>query len=149
MKRFITVALFLVSCVVTSLAQTHAQWQTSFDIALETSKKENKPILLFFSGSDWCKPCIKLKKSILETEPFAEYSKKFVLYNADFPYRIKLDKTLKATNEKLAEQYNKEGHFPKIVLLSPQQKVLCTLGYIDCTPETYIEEIERLLKKNE
>jgi hypothetical protein len=72
-----------------------------------------------------------------------------VLYNADFPYRTKIDKTIKAANEKLAEQYNKEGRFPKIVILSPQQNVMATLGFIECTPEAYVEEIERLLKKNE
>lgn len=149
MKRFIATALFLILSFAYSTAQISVFWQPNYESAVETSKKESKPILLLFSGSDWCKPCIKLKKSILETKQFSDYSQKFVLYNADFPYRIKIDKTIKATNEKLAEQYNKEGSFPKIVILSPQKNVMATLGFIECTPEAYIEEIERLLKKNE
>jgi thioredoxin-related protein len=148
MKRIILIAGFVCFAFLGGRAQEEVQlnWVKSFQQADSISKATNKPMLVFFSGSDWCKPCIKLKKYVLETEEFSKYSEKFVLYNADFPYRTKQDKALKDANEKLASQFNKDGQFPRVIFLSPQQKQLASLGFIDCTPKEYIAKIESLLK---
>jgi thioredoxin-related protein len=37
---------------------------------LVESNKENKPLLLFFTGSDWCGWCIKLQNEVLKTADF-------------------------------------------------------------------------------
>jgi thioredoxin-related protein len=146
MKQVITI--FLLVIALSGFAQTvDLKWETNFQQAVSESKKTGKPILLFFSGSDWCKPCIKLKKYVLETETFAKYSHEFVLYNADFPSSSKLNKELTKANEELAAQYNKEGKFPKIVYLSSSLKQLGSTGFIDCSPNEYIQEIERIVKK--
>ena len=39
-------------------------WLTDFENAKELAKEENKKIILVFSGSDWCAPCIKLENEI-------------------------------------------------------------------------------------
>ena len=45
---------------------------------------------MIFSGSDWCKPCINLKQSILLTDEFAKFSgEEMVLLELDFPYKKK------------------------------------------------------------
>jgi len=86
------------------------------DQALKQSAEEDKPIMLVFSGSDWCKPCIQLKKEILETEAFSETANHLIFLYLDFPYRKanRLSKEETSHNEELAERYNKDGHFPKI-----------------------------------
>ncbi|MEC3875878.1 thioredoxin family protein [Chryseobacterium salviniae] len=101
---------------------------------LETAKKtaaENKElILLNFSGSDWCVPCIKLHKNIIETEDFKKLQADHVILylNADFPRNKKnqLSAELKKENAALADQYNPKGLFPYTLLLNADGKVLKT-----------------------
>src|SRR5258705_691249 len=84
-------------------------WQTDCEKAKVEAKAENKLILLNFSGSDWCGPCIRLKKDIFDSETFMKYAdENLVLVNADFP-RLKknmLSKELQKQNESLADTYN-------------------------------------------
>ncbi len=74
---FITLLLF-------SMADSH--WQTDFAKAKAEAAQANKLILVNFSGSDWCGPCIKLKRDILNSEGFQQYAAEYlVLVQADFP----------------------------------------------------------------
>ncbi|GEO07123.1 hypothetical protein AAE02nite_47870 [Adhaeribacter aerolatus] len=102
-------------------------WRTDLQQAEVEAKKYHKLILLNFSGSDWCGPCIKLEKDIFENQAFQTYADQhLVLVNADFP-RLKknqLDPKQKALNEKLAEEYNKAGAFPLTLLLDADGKVI-------------------------
>jgi len=99
---------------------------------LENAKKQalqNKElILLNFSGSDWCIPCIKLHKNIIETDEFKKLeTENVVVYiNADFPRNKKnqLSAELKKENASLADQYNQKGLFPYTLLLNSEGKIL-------------------------
>jgi thioredoxin-related protein len=121
-------------------------WRTDFDVARADAKKEHKLILLKFSGSDWCVPCIRMEKEVFSTETFQQFaSTSLITVNADFPQRglAKMPKALIQQNEKLAEQYNKEGHFPYTVLLDPDGKVLKTWdGYKGMKPEELIAQVK-------
>jgi thioredoxin-related protein len=102
-------------------------WDNSMDKALEIAKNEKKLILLNFSGSDWCGPCIKLKTEVLDNADFLKFSeKKLVLVRADFPRKKKnqLSEEKTLANEKLAEKYNAKGKFPFTVLIDANGKVL-------------------------
>ena len=64
----------------------HTLWLEDYQVALERSKSENKPVLISFAGSDWCKPCIKLTREVFETPVFEEFAKgQLVLLLLDFP----------------------------------------------------------------
>ncbi len=99
----------------------------SYSQVLEKAKTEQKKVLLFFSGSDWCAPCVKFKKHFIDTEEFKTFaSNSLAVYNADFP-RLKknqLTKDIIATNEQLAEKYNAKGYFPMILLLNANGDIL-------------------------
>jgi thioredoxin-related protein len=118
--------------------------------AVESDAKENnKLILLIFSGSDWCIPCIKMEKEIFQKESFTTYAKDhLVLLHADFP-RLKkhqLPKDQAKQNEELAEKYNKQGSFPFTVLLNPDGKVLKEWdGLVASRPEDFIKQIQSTL----
>ncbi|MEZ4764514.1 MAG: thioredoxin family protein [Calditrichia bacterium] len=65
-------------------------WFTNMDKAMESAGKDGKLVLAYFSGSDWCKPCIMLKKKILTSDTFKKYaSEKLVIVQLDFPQRKK------------------------------------------------------------
>ena len=102
-------------------------WQLNFDQAKAEAKQTNKLILLNFSGSDWCGPCIKLKKDVFESAEFQQFAAdNLVLVRADFPRLSKnqLDAHQTAHNETLAETYNKQGKFPFTVLLDGNGRVI-------------------------
>ncbi|WP_420601622.1 thioredoxin family protein [Flagellimonas sp.] len=118
------------------------EWQENFDDALALANDENKPIVLVFSGSDWCAPCIRLKRGILESEDFREYAAShYVLYNADFPRKKKnqLSSDKLNSNKQLAEKYNPKGYFPLVVVMDKQELVLGKIGFDKkATPKEYI-----------
>ena len=128
---------------------TSATWRTDFTQAKADAAKQNKYILLKFSGSDWCIPCIKMEKKIFDKDAFQQYANdKLILINADFPRQKKnrLSKDLVKSNEALAEQYNKSGHFPYTVLIDAKGKVIESWdGYKDATPEEFVTQIKAAL----
>lgn len=120
MKFLLSVLLF------TSFNINSPAWTTDFDKAKTEAANSGKFILLNFSGSDWCIPCIRLHKEFFETESFKEFAKNhLILVNADFP-RLKknqLSKEQTKKNEMLAEKYNTHGVFPLTLLLDADGKV--------------------------
>src|ERR1700748_808314 len=110
----------------TSGAFAAGGWETDYDKALAKAKAENKQVFLDFTGSDWCGPCIDLRKRVLSSKEFATYAaKNLVLVEIDYPQRKKQSAELKKQNEKLGQQYGiDEKGFPTIVLLDSAGKVL-------------------------
>lgn len=128
------------------LPLTSSTWLTDFQKGKTEAVASNKLIVLNFSGSDWCGPCIRLKKEIFESEAFENYSsEKLVLVNADFPRYKKnqLSNEQVKENEALAEKYNSTGRFPFTILLDSNGKVLKQWdGLPDETAEKFVDEIK-------
>ena len=100
---------------------------TEFEAIKANAKSQHKLILLNFSGSDWCAPCILFKRDYLNSPEFAQLaSKELIFVNADFPRKKKnqLSDALVKRNESLAERYNPQGHFPLTLLLDADGKIL-------------------------
>ncbi|MDG1342570.1 MAG: thioredoxin family protein [Flavobacteriaceae bacterium] len=144
MKYFLLI-VFILSL---NTARLSAQdWRTDWDIAKVEAEQANKKLILVFSGSDWCIPCIKLEKEIWESPSFTQYAEQYyVLFRADFPKRKKnkLPETIQKLNDRLASEYNSKGYFPLVVVLDTKGKVKGHLGYKKLTPEAYIALIEQL-----
>lgn len=120
-------------------------WTYNLEKAKSLAIKEQKQIILVFSGSDWCAPCIKLEKNIWESPEFQKATESnWILLKADFPRKKKnrLSKEQTKENEFLAENYNPNGYFPLVVVLSASGKVLGTTGYKDLSPSDYISHLQ-------
>ncbi len=132
--------LSLVASILTALPALASGWGEDYKAALATAAKENKKILLDFTGSDWCGWGIKLKKETFDQPAFKEYAdKNLVLVEVDFPQRKSQDPVVKQQNDALQQQYRVEG-FPTLVLLDPQGKVLKQQsGYIPGGPKGFID----------
>lgn len=133
--------------VIISVQGFSQNWVTKLDQAEAKATKEGKNILLVFSGSDWCIPCMKLERYILESDEFKTFSKDhFVLLRADFPKqkKNKLSEAQQAYNDELAEQYNPNGYFPLVVILDQNGKVLGNTGYKNVSPAEYISQLATL-----
>ena len=120
-----------------------AEWKTDFPAAKTQAQKENKVLLLDFTGSDWCGWCIKMKKETLDEKAFKDYAEKnLVLVEVDFPERKAQAAALKKANEALQKQYNVEG-FPTFLLLDANGKEIGRQGgYLKGGPAAFITKIE-------
>jgi thioredoxin-related protein len=135
--------LFVLAC---TLFIQPSDWLTDFDKAKATAQQNDKMLLLNFSGSDWCAPCIKMKKEVFEKEVFQDYAAQhLVLVRADFPRQKKNQLTAdqKTHNEKLADQYNQSGAFPLTLLLDAHGKVIHTWnGFKDTSAEEFVKQLD-------
>ena|ERR1700761_6186035 len=135
----------LIVIILFSFFLPQVTWLGDFHDAEAEATKTHKLILINFSGSDWCGPCIRERKEILETNTFENFaSAHLVLVRADFPRQKKnqLSKEQTKKNEALADKYNADGKFPFTLLVDDKGKVLKQWdGFPDVSPEKFVEQI--------
>lgn len=146
----ITIFKSLLVFIATATLATGAEWGTDWEAAKTQAKKENKPIFVNFTGSDWCGWCIKLEKEVFSKKAFKDYAKdNLVLMEVDFPRKEKKkqSKEVKAQNKKLDKEYKIEG-YPTLFLLDAGGKKLSDdVGYRKGGPEAYVKHLKELLAK--
>ncbi len=122
------------------------EWQTDAEKALKTAKEENKVLLYYFTGSDWCGWCKRLKAEVLDTDEFKAFAdEQLVCLLLDFPSsRIKQSNKLKKQNEALAKSFKVEG-YPTVFLVGADEKVLLKTGYRQGGPASYIEMLKKAM----
>jgi len=133
-------------CILLSFVITSYQWHYNLTEAKQIAQKEHKSILLNFSGSDWCGPCIQMRKEIFDNESFESFAdSNLIMVNADFPRKKKnqLSPQQQDLNNAMADQYNSGGKFPYTLLLDANGKVLKEW---DGFPNVKTEEFEMQIK---
>ncbi len=152
MKKIILVFTFLISGFVAQAQELN--WHTDMAEATEASLKENKPLLLFFTGSDWCGWCIKLQRDVLKTTEFATWAtQNVILVELDFPKSKTQDQNIKMQNQQLAQTFGIQG-YPTVWLVNPikgqDNKInltgLGSLGY-DKSATTWITNANTFLAR--
>ena len=131
-------------------------WHTNMDKAMEISKKTKKPLLLFFTGSDWCGWCIRLQKEVLKTPEFEKWAKEnVVLVELDFPRRSPMTPELQKQNMELQQTFQVQG-YPTVWLVNAkfdkkENKVnfdkLGSTGYVAGGPTAWLEKANAIIKK--
>ena len=147
--RLIIAALFLIT---SSFTNTEPEWGHNYKDALQLAQKEHKYILVNFSGSDWCGPCIRLHKEVFVLEDFIQLAnKKLVLLNADFPRYKKnqLSATQQKINDDIAEKYNNKGVFPLTVLLDETGKQIKSWDGFPNSPSDFIIDLQQTIQDNQ
>jgi len=150
--KYVLTILMVVSVCFHSLAEEpvseNTLWLYNIDAAKKIAQEENKLILISFSGSDWCAPCIRLEQTLFSTEQFKEYAKEnLILLKLDFPAQKKnklADEQLKH-NEALAEIYNQQGAFPKVILIDANGIVKGQMEHPKASADNYLESIKKIV----
>ena len=108
----------------------NGKWVTGYDAAVKLAVETKRPILVLFTGSDWCPWCIKLDKEMLSNQQFKDWAKdNVVLLYLDFPQNKKLSASQVKTNNDLKTKYGCDG-FPSMYLINEKgEKYDWTLGY--------------------
>ena len=117
MMKALTVCFAALTAI--AFAAAPEGWSTDLEKAFAQAKKENKNVLVEFTGSDWCPPCIAMRKNVFSKKEFVDAaSKKFILVELDFP---KGDKEVAEKNQPHSDKYKIEG-FPTVILFDSKGK---------------------------
>ena len=149
MKKSVFPIIFLFVLFVTLTAVANdLEWLDDFEKAKELSKEKGVPILVNFTGSDWCSWCVRLTGEVFSKSEFQDYAKKeLVLFKADFPRSKIISEQVVRQNRTLAERYRIQG-FPTILLVDATGKELARTGYRRGGAKAYVEHLSDLIKQS-
>ncbi len=143
MKR---TTLILTACLLSAFQSIAAEgWLTNIEKGQEQAKKEGKLLFVEFTGSDWCPPCIALKKKVLSTEEFAKFAKEsLVLVEIDFPRKKTLDEAQRKYNDSQSKKYKLDGVPMVLVFDASGKQVLKDVGFGGESVTEYIAKLKAL-----
>jgi len=125
-------------------AKDSSAWLDDPKTAFAQAKKENKLVLLDFTGSTWCPWCKVMNKEVFSTKEFQNYAQQFVLLRIDFPD----PQTVPPKGAPLLEKYFKgDVQLPTILVLSADGKKLGETGYKPGGPDVFIKDVDEIAKK--
>ena len=151
MKKILAVAfLFFISLGINA---QELKWHTDVSEAAKLSLEQKKPMLMFFTGSDWCGWCIRLQKEVLKTDDFAKWAdKNVILVEFDYPRRTPQDQAVREQNLNMQRMFNVSG-YPTVWFVNPEQKegkkvnldALGSTGYVKGGPDAWLAVANQIL----
>lgn len=154
MKKLILL-LFVSLSFTTFSQQVENDWTTDMNQAIQISQQTGKPIMLFFTGSDWCGWCVRLKKEVYKTSEFNKWAKKnVVLVDVDFPRKTKLSEKVTKQNKELQQMFGVRG-YPTVWFVTPEKgdngqvnlQKLGSIGYVAGGPTNWIAAANKEISK--
>jgi len=153
MKKLISILLLFLTINVFA-QEGELDWHTDVNKAIELSIESEKPLFMFFTGSDWCGWCIRLQKEVFFKPDFVKWAKEnLILVELDFPRRKKLDESLKQQNDNLRQMFAVRGYptgwfvVPEIEDKKVNFKRLGSQGYVAGGPTNWINGANKILSK--
>jgi protein disulfide-isomerase len=139
-------ALKAQSTMTTQPGQSQIQWQTNYNQAVQEAQKSRRPLLLFFTGSDWCGWCKKMQSEVFSSAEFAQsVGGSFVFVEIDFPMNKQLPADQKQQNEQLKQKYGVTG-YPTVIILDSNQNFVAEAGYRPGGGKAYADYLKQLLQ---
>ena len=139
-----TLIALVAATTITLTSASAAGWNTDLKYAQEDARKQNKLILVNFTGSDWCSGCIRLFKEVFDKPEFETFAaENLVLLEVDFPRREPLPPDLRKANGKLADHY-KVRSYPTVHVLDADGRSLGQTGYLPGGPTAFIAKIKSI-----
>lgn len=145
-KKTILIIIILFTGSLLFAGSDSIKWQTNIEDSLKDAKASQKPLFIFFTGSDWCGWCKKLDAQILSKKDFIEYAEEdMIMVKLDFPRSLPQTEEIKKYNREQLKKFGVRG-FPTILILDSKGDIKGKTGYRDLTPSKYIEHIKEFLK---
>lgn len=150
MKRLL---LLVCSVFVSCMMQAEITWEKDYNKALDCSQNTGRPLLVFFTGSDWSGWSMKMKKEILDAEEFkSKIENRFVCVEIDFPEHKAIDSAYFETNQRLKEKLHVRD-YPRLLVLAPQpgeqKREIARFGYSAEKPAQFAQELLLIVEKDE
>ena len=137
----------------TSTNESKIKWYTDMNESINLSLKTGKPLLLFFTGSDWCGWCKKLQREVFFKDEFIKWANsKVILVELDFPRKSKLPENIQKQNRELAQNFGVRG-YPSIYFVQPKKNskgielsAIGKSGYVAGGPNAWIKAASQYIK---
>jgi len=130
----------------TNQKQTQIKWYTNYKEAAAVAKKDNKHLLLFFTGSDWCGWCKKMDQEVFSSTEFASAEgKEFIFVEVDFPMNKQLPTDEAQQNTLLKQKYGVTG-YPTVIILDSNENFVAETGYRPGGGKSYADYLNQLMK---
>jgi len=152
MKKIVLIVFFFIGISVSQAQEL--KWYTNVKEAITVSNKTKKPLMLFFTGSDWCGWCIRLQNEVLKTPEFGKWAnEKVVLVELDFPRRTAQSEEIKKQNNELQQVFGIQG-FPTVYFANAKVnndgkinfEGLGSTGYVAGGPTAWIASTDAFIK---
>jgi len=124
-------------------------WVQSLDDAVALSASSGKPIMLVFSGSDWCSYCQLLEQEVLQTPEFETWSSDNVIkVMVDFPKFLSQPAEVALQNQNLKQHFagNLKG-YPTVLMVDADGSVIGRTGYVAGGPTAWISKADAILRQ--
>ena len=150
MKKMIAclVFLFVSHFIFAQDNNVKLNWETDFELAKSKSKKSKKPILMLFTGSDWCAPCKMLKTDFFDSPEFIKKSSKFIMLMVDFPRNKELiTQEQEKSNKLLSAKYGVKS-FPTLLAINYNGAIIDKIKSYSSTRDTryHFSFIDKVIK---
>lgn len=144
-SRLLAAATVALVCAAATHAADEAAWTEDMDAAMLQAKAQNKDLLVDFTGSDWCPPCMALGEEVFDSEQFANgAANEFVLVKMDFPKQTQQDEKIKQQNAAWAQKFGVQN-FPTVVLMEPSGRPYAAIsGYQSGAKDQYLTALSQL-----
>lgn len=125
---------------------TEIKTKSPYELVIEKATKENKTVMLLFTGLDWCPPCQEFQRSIISTKAFIEFSNKdLVFMTLNFPSN---GLGVTPENHALKQRYGVNG-FPTIIMTDEKGLPFQKFNYHGQLAEDFIKDtVDSIKKKN-
>ena len=148
MKQILLGISLLVSVLASSSASALTGFDPDYDAARERAKANGRPMVVLFTGSDWCGWCIKLEKEVFSTPEFlSAATNEFELVVLDFPSdKSKQTDAQRKRCEELSEKFQVQG-FPTVKILNAaDESVICEMGYAKGGAAKWLDGLHKEMK---
>jgi thiol:disulfide interchange protein len=144
-KQLSITALALLT--LTGFASAASGWMTNIDSALKLGKQKNKPVMVEFTGTKWCPPCIMMEDKVFKQSTFTKAaSKKFILVKIDIP---KPGSSSAKRYQDIMRKYRVTG-VPTILLFGEDGREFSRFGAAEFpSVEAFLAKLDLELEKKE
>ena len=152
LKKILILSLAILSPSLHAKEKKQLKWYLNYTEVTELAKKENKLVLLFFHGSNWCPPCIKMQKEVFAADTSIKVvSEKMLFLDVDFRTEPKLSEAQLTHNRKVKKRFSLPDDFtqgyPQVVIINGKGEVQYQeKGYDGRGPAYLMDKIDDLLK---
>lgn len=118
-------------------------WNRDFGQSQLQASEKDLPMVIWFTGSDWCVWCQKLEAELFTEAAFrGAAGKEFIPVILDFPHRTSQPLGAERQNRLLQRRFSVES-FPTVIWLCPRTGVeLHRHGYLKIGSDEYLQALQ-------
>lgn len=124
-------------------------WLLDWEQARQLSQSSRRPVMMEFTGSDWCGWCTRLREEVLDTPRFKEWANtRVILLEVDLPMFTRQEEPRRRQNEALAKKFQVDT-FPTVIFLDDKGQEIGRLEYLEGGPEPWVKAAEKILQRSQ